>query len=82
MQLKKKTFKLKASAKHIDLTPYVTTKAACQLVYRTELGKVVTISGIIRDVFLQQNPPLEVAVLENGLPIPIHHILHIRRMEG
>ncbi|PHN05313.1 hypothetical protein [Flavilitoribacter nigricans] len=60
----------------------MTEKVNCQLVYRTELGKVVTKQGIIRDVFTQQQPPLEIAVFENGLPIPTQNILHIRRMEG
>jgi hypothetical protein len=52
----------------------------CQLVYRTELGKVVTTEGLIRAVFIQQHPPASVAILENGLPIPTQHILHIQRM--
>ena len=71
---------MEITTKHIDPTPYVTAKQLCQLVYRTELGKVVTTQGIIRGVFIRQHPPATVAILENGLPIPIQNILHIQRM--
>jgi hypothetical protein len=67
---------------HIHLQACIATKATCELVYRTELGKVVSVSGVIRGIFLRQQVAREVAVLENGLPIPTQDILHIRRMEG
>lgn len=66
----------------IDLDTCVETKIICQLVYRTELGKVVTTHGIIRDIFREDHSAGTVAVLENGLPIPIQNILHLSRMEG
>ena len=66
---------------HIDLLTFTDEKVQCQLVYRTALGKVVTTQGIVRAIF-KKNKVEEVAILENGLPIPTTHLLHIQRMEG
>ncbi|MCB0631701.1 MAG: hypothetical protein R2824_03845 [Saprospiraceae bacterium] len=48
--------------------------------YRSELGRVVTTRGIIREIFRKAES--EFAILENGLPIPTQNLLYIARMEG
>lgn len=74
-----KTTILKVTDLHIaNLSACIADKENCQLVYRTELGKVVTTQGIIRDTFRKANR--ELLILENGLPIPTEDLIHIRRM--
>lgn len=54
-------------------------KVLCQIVYKTVLNKITTTTGVIRDIFVQQDVPL--LILENGLPLSLAMILSITPME-
>lgn len=65
---------------YIDILKLAKVKLPCEIVYRTELGRVTTEQGIIRNLFSRGSH--DFLILESGLPILISSVLSIQHMGG